>query len=97
VPGFYDWRHDGPQIRAAMREVAGVMHELPFDDQQWQRRWIGQEPKPALIPILGHRYVVADDSQWVLSIVDDDAIIYGNGLRDYLLNELADLLPERPT
>lgn len=28
VPGFYDWLHDGPQIRAAMRDVAGVLDAM---------------------------------------------------------------------
>jgi len=92
TPGFYDWLHDESEIRAAMADVAHVMSALPFDSQAWQRTWRHREPKPALIPIFGHRYVVADDTQWVLSIVDDDAIIYGDNLHDYLLRELQDLL-----
>ena len=91
-PGFYDWLHDRAQIRAAMADVAHVMRDLPFDSQAWQQTWRHREPKPTLIPIFGHRYVVADDTQWVLSIVDRDAIIYGVNLRDYLLKELQDLL-----
>jgi hypothetical protein len=88
APGFYDWLNDEPQIREAMRRVAGTMHELPFDKQAWQTMWIHQDPKPALLPIFGHRYVVADSSQWILSIVDYDAIIFRDNLRDYLLTEL---------
>ncbi len=95
--GFYDWSRDETSIRAAKSEVKNTMRLLPFDDDEpWQTRWIASEPKPSLIPILGHRYVVADDSQWVLSIMDEDAMIYGVGLRDYLLHELVDILPPRP-
>jgi hypothetical protein len=31
-------------------------------------------------------------TQWILSIVGTDAIIYAESLRDYLLEELEDLL-----
>lgn len=91
--GFYDWLGDERQIRTAMSNVETTMRELPFDDQDWQTTWVGRNTKPSLLPILGHRYVVADADQWVLSIMDKDAIIYGYGMRDYLLHELADLLP----
>jgi len=92
APGFYDWLHDGPQIRDAMRKVAHTMRELPFDGQDWQKTWTRRDPKPALIPVFGHRYVVADDSQWVLSIVEYDATIFVSNLRDYLPIELEDVL-----
>jgi hypothetical protein len=85
APGFYDWQHDEPQIRDAMAEVADVMTELPYDGQAWQRTWLLSDPKPMLIPVFGHRYLVADDTQWILSIVGHDAIIYNESLRDYLL------------
>lgn len=94
--GFYDWLRDETSIRTAMENVADTMRHLPFDDEEWQTTWVGSDPKPSLIPILGHRYVVTDSNQWVLSIMDEDAIIYGYGLRDYLLHELADLLPPTP-
>lgn len=92
VPGFYDWLRDESSIREAMAVVASVMAELPFDDQAWQRTWLNRDPKPSLIPIFGHRYVVADHTQWILSIVDDDAVIYSDNMRDYLLLELEDVL-----
>lgn len=91
-PGFYNWQRDEIQIRKAMHRVADTMRELPYDLQSWQTTWSHRDSKPALIPIFGHRYIVADPAQWVLSIVDDDAIIYGENLRDYLLNELDDVL-----
>jgi hypothetical protein len=91
-PGFYDWQNDERQIRSAMCRVADTMRELPYDAQAWQTTWTNRDPKPALIPIFSHRYVVADGSQWILSIVDTDAIIYGDNLRDYLLRELDKVL-----
>jgi hypothetical protein len=92
-PGFYDWRRDETQIRQAMRAVedrAQFAHEIA--SHHGGSRWLPGGPSPALIPIFGHRYVVADDSQCVLSIVGDDAIVCGEDLRAYLLHELGDLL-----
>ena len=92
-PGFYDWRHDEMRIRQAMRAVED---RAPFAQEialhHGGSRWLPGGPSPALIPIIGHRYVVADDSQWVLSMVGDDAIVYGEDLRAFLLAELGDLL-----
>lgn len=92
TPGFYDWLRDEPQIRVAMYNVTSAMGQLPFDGQAWQSTWLEENPKPRLLPIFGHRYVVSDDTQWVLSIVDHDAIVYGDDLRDYLLTELGPLV-----
>jgi hypothetical protein len=92
-PGFYDWRHDETQIRQAM---LAVEDRTPFAEEiashHGGSRWLPGGPSPALIPVLGHRYVVADDSQWVLSIVGADAIVYGEDLRVCLLSELGGLL-----
>lgn len=92
-PGFYDWRRDETQIRQAMRAAenrAQFAHEIA--SHHGGSRWLPGGPSPALIPIFGHRYVVADDSRCGLSIVGDDAIVYGEDLRAYLLGELGDLL-----
>lgn len=92
-PGFYDWRHDQIRIREAMRAVED---RTPFAQEiashHGGSRWLPGGPFPALLPIIGHRYVVADDSQWILSIVGDDAIVYGEDLRAFLLAELDDVL-----
>jgi hypothetical protein len=49
------------------------------------------EPAAALVPIYGHRYLVCTpslDSSVVLSIDgSDDAIVYGNSLKEYLERE----------
>ncbi|MBO0845994.1 MAG: SMI1/KNR4 family protein [Nocardioides sp.] len=92
-PGFYDWLHDETDIREAMGRVedrSAFAEEVAF--HHGGSRWLPGGPSPALIPIFGHRYVVADDEEWVLSIVDEDAIVYGKDLRAYLLAELDDLL-----
>jgi hypothetical protein len=93
APGFYDWLHDEERIRAAMSDVADTSEFADEIDVHFGgRRWLEGGPSPQLIPIFGHRYVVADDSQWVLSIVGSDAIVYGEDLRDYLLIELDDVI-----
>lgn len=51
---------------------------------------------PKLIPICGHRHVVAGESSAVLSVVGTDIVIYGRDLRDYLLQELRDVVGDVP-
>lgn len=72
----YDWLRDGLSIRGALAAVASVMSQLPFDEQAWQRTWLNRDPKPALIPIFGHRYVVADETQSILSIDIDPSEVW---------------------
>ena len=47
---------------------------------------------PALLPIFGHRFVLAEGPTVVLSVHQSDIIVYGVDLRAYLLTELGDLL-----
>ena len=94
--GFYDWLHDEEPIRAALSDVADTsVFAEEIDRHYGGRRWLQGGPSPQLLPIFGHRYVVDDDSQWVLSIVGSDAIVYGENLRDYLLLELDDVISLR--
>lgn len=106
-PGFYDWNADDVQIGAALRWPLDGLVADTAEGQYWHRSW-GPCPKstagrrerlaelidgaPRLIPIFGHRYVVADESERVLSVYGDDIIVYGYDLRDYLLHELEDVL-----
>jgi hypothetical protein len=93
APGFYDWLHDEEAIRSALGQVADTsVFAREIDLQYGGRRWLEGGPRPQLLPIFGHRYVVDDDSQWVLSIVGSDAIVYAEDLRDYLLLELDDVI-----
>jgi hypothetical protein len=93
APGFYDWLGDEQRIRTAIDDVTDTSEFAEeIDSDYGGRRWLDGGPSPQLLPIFGHRYVVADDSQWVLSIVGSDAIVYGDGLRAYLLRELVDVI-----
>ncbi len=50
---------------------------------------------PGFIPIHAHRYMLSNEARVgsaVLSVWQTDIIVYGVDLRDYLLNEFADLL-----
>jgi hypothetical protein len=98
APGFYDWLHDEEYIHAAMIEVADTSaFAEEIDRANGGGRWLEGGPSPQLLPIFGHRYVVDDDAQWVLSIVGSDAIVYGEDLRDYLLIELDDVIRQTPS
>jgi hypothetical protein len=62
-----------------------------------QRRRVRElvEAAPRLIPIFGHRYLLAEScapGNPVLSVYQSDIIVYGANLRNYLLVEFADLL-----
>ncbi|HEX3931953.1 MAG TPA: hypothetical protein VHW64_14715 [Nocardioides sp.] len=74
-PGFYDWLDDEDPIRAALDRVADtaeLAEELDAASGLNRRRSGG--PSPQLLPVYGHRYVVGDESEWVLSIVGSDVI-----------------------
>ncbi|OQP44429.1 hypothetical protein A4H97_08595 [Niastella yeongjuensis] len=50
---------------------------------------------PKLVPVMGHRYQVADmslEKRPVLSILGTDVVYYGSDFRYYLLNEIKDHL-----
>jgi hypothetical protein len=105
-PSFYDWREQSDAIRRALDWPAdGLVHDVEHNDL-WLREW-GPRPSsaiarrarvreavaaaPRLIPILGHRYLVAEPSRAgnpVLSVYQSDIIVYGNDLRDYLLRDV---------
>jgi hypothetical protein len=92
-PGFYDWLGDEDPIRTALDQVADTAEFAEeLDASYGGRRWLSGGPSPQLLPIYGHRYVVGNESEWVLSIVGSDVIVYGEGLRDYLLHELAHVI-----
>ena len=111
-PGFYDWLHEEGEIRRALdNAIDGVITALDADDGYWSTHW-GTRPTdpdqrrgaierlvstaPKLIPIFGHRHVIATDPPAVLSIVGTDIIVYGADLREYLLAELRGVLDLDP-
>lgn len=106
-PGFYHWLRDEAAIRAASAAVvAGLVFDVERN-ALWRDSW-GVRPSdaagrsarmtelvasaPPLFPIFGHRHVLADGPTLVLSVHQSDIIVYGADLREYLVNELGDLL-----
>jgi hypothetical protein len=107
APGFYHWLRDEIAIRAASAEVIeGLLFDVEYN-ALWRDSW-GARPRgptgrrarverlvagaPRLLPIFGHRYVLAGGPTVVLSVHQSDIIVYGADLREYLLNELSELL-----
>src|SRR4051794_37577350 len=109
VPGFYDWRTDRDEIRKALDWAAeGVALDVERHGL-WLSEW-GEKPASSadqlrvlkkqvqesspLIPVFGHRYLVADvpePGNPVLSIWQGDVVVYGEDLRAYLLREFSEL------
>jgi hypothetical protein len=106
-PGFYNWLQDEQAIRSALDSVvAGIAFDVEHAGL-WPESW-GSRPTterdrsarvaelvakaPRLLPIFGHRFVLADGPTLILSVYQSDIIVYGQDLRAYLLNELCDLI-----
>jgi hypothetical protein len=72
-------------VRRLVRDVNNNRAELTTTMAQ---EGFDLQPAAALVPIYGHRYLVCTpslDSSVVLSIDgSDDAIVYGNSLKEYL-------------
>ena len=107
VPGFYNWDRDTAAMAAARTNVeAGLVFDVEHNDL-WPRSW-GPRPgepakrerrvaelvaaAPTLFPILGQRFVVEGTPGLVISVHQSDIIVYGCDLREYLLNELGDVI-----
>jgi len=102
---FYDWLVDDKELRRAFDSpLEGLLFDAERKDL-WRGSW-GERPPtadartervrelvalaPKLIPVCGHRYVLAEPCQAgnpVLSIQQSDMIVYGVDLRDYFLRE----------
>jgi len=106
-PGFYHWQRDEAAIRARFaRVIDGLVFDVEHN-ALWRPSW-GARPgdaegrrarvaelvaaAPRLLPLFGHRYVLAEGPTVVLSVHQSDIIVYGADLREYLVNELHDLL-----
>jgi hypothetical protein len=58
-------------------------------------KWYREAPK--LIPIFGHRYIISEPCKSgnpILSVVGSDTIVYGWDLKDYLLSEFSEYMPD---
>jgi hypothetical protein len=110
APSFYHWQRDTEAIAAAYAWlVEGLCFDIQYNDL-WLENW-GAKPSmreaqearvqdlvqaaPKLIPVFGHRYLLAEPWQAgnpVLSIYQSDIVVYSSNLHDYLLMEFGDLI-----
>jgi hypothetical protein len=86
--GVYSYPRDLAIVRRLSEEVSKDRAELT---KTMAEEGFTLQPTAALVPIYGHRYLVCTpslDSSVVLSIDgSDDAIVYGNSLKEYLERE----------
>jgi hypothetical protein len=109
-PSFYNWQTGGDAIKARFaRPWEGLQFDVEHSNL-WLKSW-GEAPAmlmarqervrelveaaPRLIPIFGHRYLLANGcaaEHPVLSVYGADIIVYGLDLRDYFLAEFHEML-----
>jgi len=109
-PSFCNWLTDKDTIQQKFKWILeGLEFDVEHNDL-WLESW-GEKPEslnaqkdslrsavsqaPKLVPILSHRYLVAEPplpGNPVLSVYQSDIIVYGDDLRSYLLNEFAPIL-----
>lgn len=111
-PSFYHWQRDTQALEAAYEWlIEGLFFDVQHN-ALWLQSWGTKPPTaeaqearvrelvnaaPKLIPILGHRYLLAEPCEAgnpVLSIYQSDIILYGITLYDYFLAEFGDLVGE---
>jgi hypothetical protein len=113
-PSFFNWLSDTAELQAAYNWLLeGLLFDVEYN-HLWLETW-GKKPDtsaeqvshieelvsqaPPLIPIFGHRYLLAEPCQAgnpILSIYQSDIIIYSLNIHDFFLKELAQLLPASP-
>lgn len=108
-PSFYNWLSDVDALQDAFNWLVEGL-EFDVENDLWESGW-GPKPAtldeqkarvrelveaaPKLIPVIGHRYLLAEPcvpGNPVLSIYQSDVVVYGEDLRDFLLHELGDWL-----
>ena len=109
-PSYFDWQNDNEAIVGALNwPLEGLLFDVE-NNALWLDSW-GERPgeaadahekvaqlvarAPTLIPITGHRYLLADSLEAgnpVLSVWGSDIICYGSNLRNFLLLEFSGLL-----
>ena len=107
---FYNWLEDSDSIGEAFEWLVEGLEFDVQADVLWLPSW-GPKPEKVeeqsarlralvdgavkLIPVTGHRYLVAEPCQAgnpVLSIYQSDIIVYGGNLREYFFAEFMSLL-----
>lgn len=110
APSFYNWQTDTEAIQTTYEWlVEGLVSDVQHNDL-WLPSWGAQltmeeaqgtrvrelvNAAPKLIPIFGHRYLLASPCEAgnpVLSIYQSDIIMYGVDLHDYFLTEFGTLI-----
>ncbi|HLZ58999.1 MAG TPA: SMI1/KNR4 family protein [Ktedonosporobacter sp.] len=111
APSFYNWQTERSAIEQAYEEVIeGILFDVQHNDNIWPAKR-GKKPAteeaqearirelvaaaPRLIPIIGHRFLLAEPHQNenpVFSIHQTDMIIYAPNLYLFFLQEFAYLL-----
>ena len=110
APSFYNWLTEGDLLRDRLDDLATGLEFDVEEAGLWRPAW-GTRPAtkearaqrvralvdaaPHLIPVFGHRYLLAEPCRPgnpVFSIVQSDLIICGADLRTYFLAEFGDLL-----
>lgn len=114
APSVSNWLTEGDTLRDRLADLAtGLQFDVEAAGL-WRPAW-GTRPAtaaaraqrvralvdaaPRLIPVFGHRYLLAEPCQVgnpVFSIVQSDIIVYGTDVRGYFLHEFADLLDIDP-
>lgn len=110
TPSYFDWRKDDEAVTGALNwPFEGLFFDVE-ENALWPDSW-GERPDkaedllkkfaqlvataPALIPITGHRYLLADSLEAgnpVLSIWGSDIICYGSNLKNFLMLEFSELI-----
>jgi hypothetical protein len=88
---FLDWFR--ARTEAAWAAIPDYSHEEWL--AEYFRMGAGGNTWQRLIPIIGHRYLLAEPATAgypVLSVYQSDIIVYGADLHDYLVFEFADLI-----
>jgi len=112
TPSFYNWQTNITSIQATHEWlVQGLVFDIQWNNL-WLPSW-GAKPStletqearmrdlvntaPKLIPVFGHRYLLAEPCEAgnpVFSIYQSDIIIYGENLHSYFLHEFGSLVGE---
>lgn len=109
-PSFYNWQTDSATIQERYDDIVdGLLFDVVHNNlwpPEWGEKPVAEEAQkvhivslvaaaPKLIPIFGHRFLLAEPCQSgnpVISIHQSDMIIYGTDLLNYFLVEFGDLV-----
>jgi hypothetical protein len=109
-PSFYNWLTDVDALEGRHAWLwEGLQFDVEYSDlwpsslgskpaalsEQQERVRELVQAAPKLIPIIGHRYLLAEPctaGNPVFSVWQSDIVVYGADLRDYLVFEFAELL-----